>query len=63
MYIVPRNMCTKFHLKMLNVFLSYEVRFKFCDDANADNDDEEAKAITIAQLSKKRWANKTNNQL
>ena len=35
MHIVPRNMCTKFNLKMLNWFLSYEVKIKFCD--NADN--------------------------
>ena len=34
MHIFPRNMCTKFHLKLLELFLIYEVRFKFCDDTD-----------------------------
>ena len=41
---VPSNMCTKFHLKMLNVFFSYEVRLKLCNDADDDNKD-----ITISR--------------
>ena len=34
MRIVPRNGCTPFHLNIcIERFLSYEVKFKFCDDA------------------------------
>ena len=54
MRIVSKNMCTKFHLKMLNVFLSCGVRLKCCDDDDADDEDadadvDDAKGITIAQ--------------
>ena len=30
-YCSSRNMCNKFHLKLMNGFMSYEVRLKFCD--------------------------------
>ena len=43
MHIVSWNMCTKFHVKL---FLSYEVRLKFCDD------DDAAKGITVARKKK-----------
>ena len=48
MCIVPRNVCTKFHLKHVEQFLSYEVRFKLYDDAD-DTHDDDAKGITIAR--------------
>ena len=45
MCIVLRDMCTKFHLKMLNFFFSYEVRLKFCNDT-----DDDVKGITIPKI-------------
>ena len=58
MCIVPRNTCTKFHLKMLNNILSYEVILKLCDEASdaaydaddADDTDDDVKGITITRL-------------
>ena len=47
MRIVPRNMCTKFHFKIMKDFC-YEVRLKFCaDEANNNNN---TKGFTIARL-------------
>ena len=40
------DMCTKFHLKILN-FFSLEVRLKFLNDIDNDTD---TKGITIARL-------------
>ena len=48
MHIVPSNMCTKFHLKLMKGFLCYEVRLKLCD-MQAMHDDN-AKGITIDRL-------------
>ena len=39
-------MCTKFHLQMFYLFLSSEIRLKFCDKADYDD----AKDITLPRL-------------
>ena len=44
MCIVPRNMCTQFPIENVKLFLSYEIRLKFCDTAD------DANGLTIPKL-------------
>ena len=56
MRIVPINMCAKFYLEIMNVFL-VKIRSMFCDDVDdtddtddaddTDDDDDDTKGITI----------------